>query len=726
MTPRPGHWPSPLGAEQVAAPGSRPSEVQVADGALYWSESRAGEGGRVAVVRWTEEHGHHDVVPADVDVRTRVNEYGGGAWRAGPGVLYASLRADGRIWAIPLGPDGVSGDRRPVTAESPAEATIRYADLQLTPDATTLICVRERPVPGAEALQELVAIRVSDGAINILAAGSSFVADPRISGDGSMLCWLAWSHPDMPWDAAALWVAELGTAANGLVDIADPRVVAGGRLAPEAGGVPVSVSDAAWGPDGSLWFASDGANGFWNAMVCAPGEAHPGGARPVDPGPWELSQPHWVFARTRLAPLPGGGALCARRIDGRDHLTVLGAPSVDPSGDRTDPQPGGAVRVELIGSTTAPEVMAAAPAGVATCGVDIEPQLAQVETFAVGDGPGGVRVVAAIVAGATMAPHVRWWTCEQLASLPTVDSEAAQADPPGDPIEGRVPTGPGAPDGSIDLAPRWVSSPQHLGFPIDASGERETPTRGGTPVSTTYALYYPPRNPEVGEPTEAPPLVVRIHGGPTSAAEWRYRADVQFWTTRGFAVADVNYRGSTGYGRPYRDALKGRWGEVDVIDCVTVAAGLAERGLADPDRLFIRGGSAGGFTALSAVAFHETFAAAASSYGVADLALLAAETHKFESRYLDGLVGPYPQEAELYRSRSPLFAVEGITVPVLVLQGQDDPVVPPSQADALVAALRRQGTRVEERRYEGEAHGWRRRDTIVDAMQAELEFFQSI
>lgn len=147
-----------------------------------------------------------------------------------------------------------------------------------------------------------------------------------------------------------------------------------------------------------------------------------------------------------------------------------------------------------------------------------------------------------------------------------------------------------------------------------------------------------------------------------------------------------------------------------MADCVTVAEGLAQRGLADPDRLFIRGGSAGGFTALAAVTFHDTFAAAASSYGIADLALLAAETHKFESRYLDGLVGPYPEQAQVYAARSPLFHVDTIDVPVLVLQGSDDPVVPPSQADALVGALRSRGGRVEERRYEGEAHGWRRAD----------------
>ena len=714
-SPEPGHWPSPLSARQVAAPGSRPSEVQVADGALFWSEGRAAEGGRVAIVRWTPEDGAVDVVPADADVRTRVNEYGGGAWRVAPGVLYASARSDGRVWAFPFGPRGALSAPQPVTAACPSDATIRYADLQLTPDGGTLLCVRERPVPGAEALQELVAIRLSDGAVNILAAGSSFVADPRVSVDGSMLCWLAWSHPDMPWDASALWVADLSANAAGLLDIDDPRVVAGGRMAPENRGGPVSVSDAAWGDDGALWFASDGLNGYWNAMVCPPGDARPGSARPVDPGPWELAQPHWVFGRTRLAPLPGGGLLCARRLGGRDHLTLL--PShASPAGL------GEAVAVRLSSRDGAGRASVDVPASV---GLDVAPELTQVETFAVGDGPGGGRVVAAVAMGADVAPHVRWWTVDELVAAiggsPGPEGRAATPTdaPPGRAPAGRLMAGFGVPSGQVDLAPEWISVPQHLSFPIEHPG-------ADAAVESAHALYCPPRNPDVGEPNEPPPLVVRIHGGPTAAAEWRYRPDVQFWTTRGFAVADVNYRGSTGYGRPYRDALKGRWGIVDVADCVTVADGLAAAGLADPERLFIRGGSAGGFTALAAVAFHDTFAAAASSYGVADLALLAAETHKFESRYLDSLVGLYPQEAERYRARSPLFHVDGIDVPVLVLQGSDDPVVPPSQADALVAALRERGVRVEERRYEGEAHGWRRADTFVDALDTEWAFFRSI
>ena len=168
-----------------------------------------------------------------------------------------------------------------------------------------------------------------------------------------------------------------------------------------------------------------------------------------------------------------------------------------------------------------------------------------------------------------------------------------------------------------------------------------------------------------------------IHGGPTAAARRQFHLGIQFWTSRGFAVVDVNYRGSTGYGRPFRDLLIGQWGVVDVEDCVAAATYLAERGDVDPARLAIRGGSAGGFTTLAALAFHDTFAAGASNYGVADLAVLAQETHKFESRYLDSLIGPWPEAEALYRERSPLFHADGIRVPLLVLQGLEDEVVPP-------------------------------------------------
>jgi len=257
-----------------------------------------------------------------------------------------------------------------------------------------------------------------------------------------------------------------------------------------------------------------------------------------------------------------------------------------------------------------------------------------------------------------------------------------------------------------------------------------------------HALYYAPAHPDYtpdhrpgsGNPTAIEgstlqnylqaPLIVMAHGGPTSAARSQLNLAVRFWTSRGFGVVDVNYRGSSGFGRRYRKALDGAWGVIDVEDCVAAARHLIDAGRADPARLAIRGGSAGGFTVLCALAFHDVFAAGASLYGVADLEALAGDTHKFESCYLDGLVGPWPQMAERYRERSPIHHLDGFDTPMIVLQGSEDRVVPPNQSRMIVAALEQRGVPVEYLEFEGEAHGFRRSDTLITALEAELAFYR--
>lgn len=252
----------------------------------------------------------------------------------------------------------------------------------------------------------------------------------------------------------------------------------------------------------------------------------------------------------------------------------------------------------------------------------------------------------------------------------------------------------------------------------------EFPTEDGL---TAYGLYYAPQNPNyVGPPGERPPLIVISHGGPTSATWSTLRLEIQYWTTRGIAVLDVNYGGSTGYGRAYRERLKGQWGVVDVDDCVNGALYLVERGKVDSDKLAIRGGSAGGYTTLCALTFRDVFAAGASYYGVSDLEALAKETHKFESRYLDSLIGPYPEQRDLYRERSAINFAERLSCPVIFFQGLDDRVVPPNQAERMVEALRSKGVPVAYVPFEGEQHGFRRAETIRRALDAELYFYSKI
>ncbi len=267
----------------------------------------------------------------------------------------------------------------------------------------------------------------------------------------------------------------------------------------------------------------------------------------------------------------------------------------------------------------------------------------------------------------------------------------------------------------LAIDPGFLSTPRAIEFPTD----------GGL---TAHALLYPPANRDYDAPEEErPPLIVFSHGGPTGSASVGFSLSKQFWTTRGFAVVDVNYGGSTGYGRDYRGRLNGEWGVVDVADCVNAAAYLVDQGEADPDRLLIRGGSAGGYTTICALTFTDAFAAGATYFGIADLEQFAdGETHKFELQYEHTLVGPYPERADVYRERSPIHAVDRISTPMLVLQGADDRVVPPAQAELIVGALRERGIPHAYVLYEGEGHGFRKAENIVDSLEAELSFYGQV
>jgi dipeptidyl aminopeptidase/acylaminoacyl peptidase len=275
------------------------------------------------------------------------------------------------------------------------------------------------------------------------------------------------------------------------------------------------------------------------------------------------------------------------------------------------------------------------------------------------------------------------------------------------------------PPRDLGVDPGYLSVPESIAFPsVDAQGA----------ARTAYGLFYPPANPAYRGPSGTrPPLLVLIHGGPTSLAKPVLNVGIQYWTSRGFAVVDVNYGGSTGYGRGYRELLRGAWGVVDVADCIAAARWLAEQGRVDADRLAIRGASAGGYTTLAALAREDTpFAAGADHYGVADLVALAAETHKFESRYLDGLIGEYPARRDVYLARSPITRVDRLTRPLIVLQGLEDEVVPPNQSERIVEALRAKGVPVAYLAFEGEQHGFRQAANIRRALDGELSFYSQV
>jgi dipeptidyl aminopeptidase/acylaminoacyl peptidase len=620
-----GSWRSPIGPRVVAEAGRRLAAPQLAgDGAVWWGEGRPAEGGRVTLMRRPAGGEPEAVTSVGTNVRTRVHEYGGGAWTliADDLVLFVDF-ADQRLYRQRLGEEPVA-----ITPEPESPAGLRYADMRLVPDGRTVVCVREVHGEG-EAENQIVALALDgSGAPAVLASGRDFYSFPRVSPDGRWLAWTCWDHPNMPWDGTELWVAPLN-------DTADARLVAGG---PEE-----SVFQPEWDAEGRLHFVSD-RDGWWNLYRDEAGTIERLTAEQA-----ELAHPQWLFGGSTYAFLADGSIAFVRCERGEERLFVL-----DPGAER--------------------------------------PRDLGLPYTSFGFPSLSARGTAVAFAAASPAAETAIVTC--------------------DVANGELEEVRGASDQPID--PAYVSIPRAIEFP----------TTGG---ETAHGFYYPPANPGFEGPDgELPPLIVQSHGGPTSHATPALEREFLFWTSRGIGVVDVNYRGSSGYGRPYRQRLRGGWGVIDTDDCIAAARYLAATGEADGKRLAIRGGSAGGYATLCALVFHDDFATGASYYGVADTETLAQDTHKFESRYLDGLIGPYPEQKELYYERSPIHFVERLRAPVILFQGLEDEVVPPSQAETMVAALKKNGVPHAYLAFEGESHGFRRSETEIRCLEAELYFYGRI
>jgi dipeptidyl aminopeptidase/acylaminoacyl peptidase len=619
-----GAWPTPITSELVVRAAARLGEVVVDGDDIWWSESRPAEGGRSVIVRRSGDGAVADVLPPPWNARTRVHEYGGGAWTVSGGTLWFTEFSDQRLYRLDAGSDSPIA----VTPEPAIPAGVRHADLRVLPDGVALAVRETHRASGgaADVVNELV--RVGPDGSEVLVSGPDFVSDPRLSPEGDALAWLQWDHPDMPWDAARLVVRG-----------------ADGREHPMAGGPGESVVQPVWGEDNTLWFLCDRTD-FWSLYRRRPhGEVE----LVVDVGS-DIGGPQWVFGQSRYALLADGRVVLAYGRAGTDRLAVL--------------EDGDLRELELPWSTfryvqaqgTSVVCVAASPSS--------EPVVLRVDVDS-----GGQEVMR--------------------------------------------------PARDLGLAPAWFSSPEHVTFPTDDAG---------TGIGVAHALVYPPANPEASAPAgDLPPLLVVVHGGPTSAAVPVLNLDIQYWSSRGFCVADVDYRGSVGYGRRYRDALQGRWGVVDLDDVVACARFLADSGRVDPARMAIRGGSAGGYTTLAALTMRPgVFTAGASHYGLADLSAFVAETHKFEAHYLDGLVAPWPTGADVYAERSPINHVDALDTPLAVFQGDEDEIVPPSQAEIIVAALREKGVPHVYLLFAGEQHGFRKAENIRAALDGELSFYAQV
>jgi dipeptidyl aminopeptidase/acylaminoacyl peptidase len=635
-----------LSASAVAAGSLRLGAVQLDRGDIYWLEGRPQERGRSVLLRWSPDGSIGEVVPPDFNVRSRVHEYGGGAYTVGDGTVYCVNFSDQQVYRI-VAAAALNSVSVPEALTPPGPW--RYADFNVDVRRQRLICVREdHTEEGREPINTIVSIPLGPAKrtdspaeaghyvhSEVIASGYDFYSTPRLSADGTKLAWLSWRHPAMPWDETELWVADVD--ANGA--LTNTTRVAGGNAE--------SIYQPGWSPDGALYYVSD-RTGWWQLYRSDLSDRSDRAVIRNLPDEAEFGRPAWVFGTATWACAGLSQLIVSYAQRGRWHLAT-----VDVASGILSPVAPGLQPDEWIAAD--------ASSAIVVAGSDIAPD----------------RVVRIDIATG------------EVASIRSASKQPVEA--------------------------RYVSVPEAIEFPT-ADGR------------TAHAFYYAPQNMDFNAPAgEAPPLIAITHGGPTAAASATLDLQIQYWTSRGFALVDVNYGGSSGYGRAYRERLNGNWGIVDVADVTSAARFLCQTGRGDAGRLIIRGGSAGGYTTLAALTFQAgVFKAGASYYGISDLEVLELDTHKFEARYSHSLVGPYPEARDTYRARSPIHAIDRLACPLILFQGLEDKVVPPNQSQMMADAVRDKRLPVAYLAFEGEQHGFRRAETIARCLEAELYFYGKV
>ena len=604
-----GLWNSPITPLSLARGITLTDLAWDEDGTLVWREMRSGRG--VLVVQPADGQARRDL-NSEFNVRAGVG-YGGGDFNVAGGFVYFVEGDSGRIYRQPTG----EGTAKPVTpafgnAASPAPS----------PDGRYLLFVHtyER--------RDCLAITDAEGKTwpQQLVSGDDFYMQPCWHPDGRRIAWIAWNHPQMPWDGTTLKIGTLSEAASGALPVMEEVITV-------TGGESIAVFGAQFSPDGRyLAYVSD-PEGWWQLFVY---DLASGGHKQLTGGKAEHGVPAWVQGLRTFSFAPDGKSIYF--LQNRDGFVGLW---------RVEIESGMQERVRIGSEYTGMGQVAAAPDG---------------------------ERAAVIASGGRVPPRIVTYS----------------------PSEGTRVVARSLPE---DLPPKTYALPSPT-------------TWKGMDGEDVHGIFYAPQNPDF-EGAGLPPLMVLVHGGPTGQRGASFDAQAQYFASRGWAVLQVNYRGSAGYGRAYRDKLKGNWGIYDVQDSVSGAQALVKDGLVDGNKLVIMGGSAGGFTVLKALEdYPGVFKAGACLYGVANHFTLAADTHKFEERYLDTLLGPLPEAAEIYRERSPIFFADKIKDPVIVFQGEEDKVVPKNQSDEIVAALRRNGVPHDYHVYPGEGHGFRKNETI--------------
>ncbi|MDI2091199.1 alpha/beta hydrolase family protein [Commensalibacter oyaizuii] len=614
-----GSWISPFTPQIVSGKNTFFSELQTDHDDIYWLERRPEEQGRTVLVKWNSTTNITDITPQTVSVGTRVHEYGGGAYHVHNQQIIFSDQKTNAVWFI-------NREQQPLLIFQ--DKNYRFADFRIMDQY--VICVAEhRKQDTVE--NYIVALSLSKlQRLTILAKGADFYSFPRLSPDQHHLAWIEWDHPNMPWEATRLCIAEIDQT----LCLHNIKIIAGTNN-------QESFIQPEWTSNHTLIVSND-RSGYWNLYQVNIDDPNLYAIAPIDA---EIGLPAWVFGQQSWYPLHHNQFIAQAITKGNTETIFI--------------HDGQISNINL----DHPE----------SCPVPLKTN----NSFA--------------------------W----INHSPYCPAQIMMQDADGKHYVLRS-------SSTIQLSPKDISYGQAITFPTQDHQQ-------------AHAFFYPPTNknycPTQGE---LPPLLVLAHGGPTGQTTNGFSLKIQFWTNRGFAVVDVNYRGSTGFGKYYRKLLQKQWGVLDVQDCIYVCKALIDQGKVDPKRIVIRGSSAGGFTVLTALIQSSLFAAGSCSYGVGDLTALAKETHKFESHYLNGLIGEYPKEHQRYHDLSPLTHIHKIHSPLILFQGLKDEVVPPSQAEAIVNTLQKNHIPHAYYTFPEEGHGFRQPETLVKVLELELSFFGKI
>tara|TARA_R110002072_G_scaffold1559_4_gene12929 strand:+ start:28214 stop:30313 length:2100 start_codon:yes stop_codon:yes gene_type:complete len=687
-----GHWHSDLTAERIFRGSTSVAFLRAARHGVFFLLSLPEEDNTQALMFLPDAGELMRVSPPGMNIRSRVHEYGALPYAFDDDAVYYCNFSDQHL--IRQSFDQLTWEAGSPTSLTPTsiEARLRYADFILDAPRQRLICVQEDHRRERHVDNTLVAISTTTpDTVTTLFSGTDFVGSPCLSPDGQSLAFISWNHPAMPWDSTQLHILNLSLnpaahpEANPTANpAASPNAKPATSPAHSSATLncqtlqqsrPGSIMQPLFGPDGDLYFIADWSD-WWN-LYRLPATTFSGNSNGQSPDrndpDMTAAEPVMALTAEICGPL---WQLGVRNYAIVDDNTLLLSVNRD-------------CCWSLCRFTRHDGRLHTLQNGLGA----LEPVLTRQR-----DGQSSALYCATTPSGPA-----------QIIDLPLLNpQEDDQQTADEQPVILYSCASPAL------LPANEIAMPQHLTF--KGSGD-----------SDAYGIYYPPTNGTFSAPSDTlPPLLVMVHGGPTSSAKTIYNPTIQFWTQRGFAVFDINHHGSTGYGRQFRHSLYGGWGETDIEDVVLGVSHLINEGLAHPHQLAIRGGSAGGYVVLATLAKTDIFAAGTSYYGISDLTLLARDTHKFESHYLEQMIGPWPQARELYEQRSPINNIASITTPVLMLQGRLDKVVPPNQAEAIFSQIKSRNPASELIYFDDEAHGFRKPANQILALERELAFYRSV